>query len=108
MSQLQSVERCMEDIEEQLDTWELQHDASAAKATPGRGDGAGARARSSSSRVSATVLYDTVNLQSDTLKNLLAKIGDVNAEMERLGIRQVGGDAIRAAIGGWKRTGDCT
>ena len=62
MSQMQSVERCMGDVEEQLDAWEQQHQqqAAAAKLTPGRGFGSGG---ASASRLSTTVLYDTINLQ---------------------------------------------
>ena len=38
-----------------------------------------------------TALYTFTELQGDTLKNLQAKITEMNDELERLGIRKVSG-----------------
>ena len=58
VSQIQLIERCMGGVEEQLDAWDQQQQA---VKTPGRG--VGVLGRASASRLSATVIYDTINLQ---------------------------------------------
>ncbi|GAX83523.1 hypothetical protein CEUSTIGMA_g10948.t1 [Chlamydomonas eustigma] len=101
LAQLLSIQECLVAIEEQTDIWEDHHQKQQQlKGLGGGGGGSvtGSKALRSSRTNPMTVLHDTINLQADTIKNLMAKIVDISDEMENLGIRKPGPESESSKV----------